>query len=251
MSVMARKIIYAGLTIFVTCFLSSCITNKQKKYLQSSKPVYKQVDFEEYKLRVDDEIIYQLITTNTESQTVFNSHSNAGYTQNYNSAYRIYDDGTVYLPFIGQVEIVGLTIRETQIKLKTKFREYAPDAEVKVALANNYFYVLGDGGRGQFYLYKDNLNIYQAMALAGDISSIGDKRHIKVIRKDIGGIDRVKTFDLRKESVIESEFYYVKPNDVIYIPTNPNSFFRIESFSSFVSFFVAPLSLLFVAISMF
>lgn len=250
---MARKrMIYAILTVLATCLFSSCITNKQKKYLQTSKPVYKQVNFEEYKLRVDDEITYQLITTNTESQSVFNSHgSSYGYTQNYGSAYRIYDDGTVYLPFIGQVEIVGLTIRETQVKLKAKFREYAPDAEIKVALANNYFYVLGDGGKGQFYLYKDNLNIYQAMALAGDISSIGDKEHIKIIRKGTDGVDRIKTFDLRKESVIESEFYYVKPNDVIYIPTNPNSFFRVESFSSFVSLFVAPLSLLFVAISMF
>jgi protein involved in polysaccharide export with SLBB domain len=244
MIVMVRKrIIYAALTVLVTCLFSSCITNKQKKYLQTGEPVYKQVDFEEYKLRVDDEISYQLITTNRESQSVFNI--NGG------NAYRIYDDGTVYLPFVGQVELVGLTIREAQVKLKAKFREYTSDAEIKVALANNYFYVLGDGGKGQFYMYKDNLNIYQAMAMAGDISSIGDKKHIKLVRKGADGIDRITTFDLRKESIIESEFYYVKPNDVIYIPTNPNSFFRVESFSSFVSLFVAPLSLLFIAISMF
>jgi polysaccharide export outer membrane protein len=237
----SKRMIYTVLMIFATCLFGSCITNKDKKYLQHRLPAYEQVDFEQYRLRINDEITYRLITTNMESQQVYNS----------GNIYRIYEDGTVYLPFAGQVKVAGLTVRETQVKLRNVFREYISDAEIKVALANNYFYVFGAGGGGQIFLHKENLNIYQAMALAGDISSIGDKKHIKIVRRSEDGTDMIKTFDLRKESVIESEFYYVRPNDVIYIPTNPNSFFRIESFSSFVSFFVTPLSLLFLAISTF
>ena len=78
--------------------------------------------------------------------------------------------------------------------------------------------------------------------MAGDISNVGDKRHIKIVRKGADGMDDIRIFDLREASIIESEFYYIQPNDVIYIPTNPNSFFRIDSVTSFVALIVTPLS---------
>ena len=101
---------------------------------------------------------------------------------------------------------------------------------------------MGDGVAGQHLVYKENLNIFQALAMAGDIASIGDKKHVKIIRKGADGMDYIKTFDLREESIIESEYYYVKPNDYIYIPTSSNSFFRNESLTSFVSLVLTPLS---------
>ncbi len=245
-----RIALYTILMVFTVSLFSSCITNKQKKYLQEEDhAAYDMVPFEQYRLRINDEITYYLMTTNHESQALYNPGSGAS--GGGGGSYRIYEDGTVYLPFLGQVKVVDLTVREVQNFLTAKFKEVVPDATVRVALVNNYFYVLGDGGKGQYYMYKEKLNIFQALAMAGDISSIGDKKHIKIIRKTLDGTDEVKTFDLRKESIVESEYYYVRPNDVIYIPTNPNSFFRIESLSSFVSMFVAPLSLIFLVINTF
>ncbi len=249
-----KSVFYSLMVIMLAGLFSSCITNKQKKYLQDeTRLTYKSVNFEEYRVRINDEITYYLLTTNQESQAIYNNRagSSSSFAGTNSSSYRIYEDGTVFLPFAGQVKIVGLTVRETQNLLTEKYRKFVPDAEVRVALVNNFFYVLGDNGKGQFYMYKDDLNIYQALAMAGDVSSMGDKRNIKIIRKAVNGTDQVQTFDLRKASVVESEFYYVRPNDVIYIPTNSNSFFRVESFSSFVSMFVAPMSLLFMAISLF
>ena len=251
---MQKKYIYQTiLSLLFISMLSSCITNKQKRYLQKNGSVYEMKEFEHYKLRINDEITYYLITTNTESQSLFNARqaTTNGSTHQGSLAYRIHEDGAVYLPFIGSVKIEGLAVREAQQTLTTEFKTMVPDAEVRIALVNNYFYVLGDGGKGQHHIYKENLNIYQALAMAGDITSAGDKRNIKIIRETENGTDIVKTFDLRQESVIESEFYYIKPNDVIYIPTHSNSFFRIESFSSFMSMFVAPLSLLILVLSTF
>ena len=232
------KNIYSySILFFLTVMLfSSCITNQEKLYLQKeNKRTYEVVPFKQYRLGINDEIIYYLMTASLETQALYNIGNNI--------TFRIFDDGCVLLPTVGKVQIVGLTIREAERVLSERFKVVVKDAEIKMALANNYFFVQGDNGKGQFPLYKENLNIFQAMALAGDISSIGDKSRIKIIRKGSDGIDHIETFDLRKASVVESEYYYVRPNDVIYIPTNSKSFFRIESFSAALSFIVAPVSL--------
>ncbi len=227
----------------VACIFNSCITNKQTKYLQEGNS-YKPVAYQQYKLRVNDEVAYYLLTSNLETQGLYNNGQVGGSMGSGTMVrYRIYEDGTIHLP-VGQVVIAGLTLSEAENVVRKAFLRLVPDAEIKLNLVNNYFYVEGDYGKGQCYLYKENLNIYQALAMAGDISNTGDKKHIKIIRKGADGMDYVKTFDLREESIIESEYYYIKPNDVIYIPTNPNSFFRIDSVTSFVSLIVTPISLL-------
>jgi polysaccharide export outer membrane protein len=234
---------------FVFLF-ASCITSKDKLYLQKEEgeKTYRTVPFQQYRLGINDEIVYYMMTTSAETQYLYNAGQYLG-NGIQSITFRIYEDGCVVLPTIGKVPIAGLTIREAEKVITEKFSSIVTDTEVKIALANNYFYVQGDGGKGQFYVYKENLNIFQALAMAGDISSIGDKKHIKIIRKGADGRDHIESFDIRKESIVESDYYYIHPNDVIYIPTNPNSFFRIESVSSFVSFVVAPISLVIMSLS--
>lgn len=245
-------ILCAVICCFV-CFFSSCITTKETRYLQDVESSYQPVGFEQYKLRIDDEISFYLMTTSVETHYLYNfgQSRNMGGRGGSSASYRIYDNGSIFIPTLGWVKIVGLTLREAEDVLRKSFLKLVPDAEVKVTLTNNYFYVQGDGGKGQYSLYKENLNIFQALAMAGDISSIGDKKQIKIIRKGADGLDYVRTFDLRDKSIIQSEYYYIQPNDVIYIPTNPNSFFRIESVSQFVSMFVAPISLVMTVVLLF
>jgi len=230
--------------LFIACLFCSCITNRQKNYLQKeSSPAYAMVEFQPYKLCVNDEIAYFLMTSAKISQAYYNSGGIYGGITNVTS-YRIYEDGCIVLPTIGKVEIVGMTIEQAQQIITEKFKTIIVDAEVKIALVNNYFYVQGDFGKGQFYMYKDNLTIFQALAMAGDMSNMADKKHIKIIRKGTNGFDQIHTIDIRKESILESEFYYIKPNDVIYIPTQSRSFFRIDSITSFMSTIISPISLL-------
>jgi len=234
----------------IACIFGSCISGKQTKYLQKGDS-YQPAVFQQYKLRVDDMVSYFLFTSNSESQVLYNNgQSGTTMSSTKTGGYRIYENGTVHLP-VGDVKIEGLTLREAEKAVKNAFLRVVPDAEVKLSMLNNYFYVMGDGHRGQYTVYKENLNIYQALAMAGDISNTGDKKNIKIIRKGEDGMDYIKTFDLREESIVESEFYYVKPNDVIYVPTNSNSFFRIDSVVSFVTLIVAPLSLFAMVMTLF
>jgi polysaccharide export outer membrane protein len=240
-----------SIVLFLSVLLfSSCITNKEKLYLQGSQKISRIVPFQPYRLSVNDEITYYLMTASQGTQYLYNGGRQLNAVQN-GILLRIYEDGCIHLPTIGKVKIAGMTIREAEKAITEAFKIIVLDAEVKVALTNNYFYVEGDGGKGRFYVYKEDLTIFQALAMAGDISSTGDKQHIKIIRKGTSGIDQITTIDLRKESIIGTEYYYIRPNDVIYIPTNSKSFFRIESVSGFISTVVAPLSLVLAALTYF
>ncbi len=248
---MKNKLQIYSVLLITVCLFSACITNKQKTYLQRETPIYSMAPFEEYRLCVNDEINYYLMTADATAEQFYNFGQAGGSGGGSYIPYRIYEDGCVALPTVGRIKIAGLTIREAERVITNVFKASVLDAEVRVTLTNNYFYVQGDGGKGQFFVYKENLNIYQALAMAGDISSAGDKSHVKIIRKGIDGMDEIYTFDLRKESIIESQYYYIKPNDVIYIPTNANSFFMVDSVSSFISMFIAPISLLVLVLSLF
>ena len=223
------------------CMCSSCITRRDTAYLQQGGPIYHAVLQEEYRLRINDEVSYFLITSNEATQVLYNGTD---------ISFRIFNDGTIHLP-IGQVKIVGLTLREAENVLRNAFSNIVLDAEIRLTLINNFFFVQGDGKKGQFQIYKENLNIFQALAMAGDISIIGDKKNIKLIRRGADGLDHTRTIDLRQESIIESEFYYIMPNDVIVIPTTSKAFFHVESLGSFFSMVVTPISFLLMVLTLF
>ncbi len=221
---MKKTIIPIILSCLILLF-PSCITNKQKLYLQDEQAngLYTPSPFEEYRLRQNDEILYYLMTAGAESQYLYNMGGRGTSYININNpvSFKVYEDGCVVLPTVGKIYIEKMTLREAERAITERFKSVATDAEVKISLANNYFYVEGDKGKGRFFAYKENLNIFQALAMAGDISSRGDKSKVKIIRRGDNGKDDIHTFDLRKASIIESEYFYVRPNDVIYIPTNP------------------------------
>jgi polysaccharide export outer membrane protein len=93
--------------------------------------------------------------------------------------------------------------------------------------------MVGEGGKGSFNIYKEKLNIFQALALAGGPATNADKKRVRIVRPNPeGGRPEVKEFDLRTVSVIDSEYYYVYPNDVIYLSSIKGDFWRIENYSS-------------------
>lgn len=117
-----------------------------------------------------------------------------------------------------------------------------PDAQVKIFLNNNQYYIVSEGQNGNYGIYKDNMTIFQALAISGIPNTDYEIGKVKIIRQDETGRSIIKQFDLRSESIIESEFYYIKPNDMIYYSTSKTAFFRITSFQSLISTLLAPIS---------
>ncbi|MBQ7632018.1 MAG: polysaccharide biosynthesis/export family protein [Paludibacteraceae bacterium] len=233
----------------VTMVMSSCYSHRVIGYLQeptkqNKLPVYDSVAYEPYRLRVNDEIIYRLITMDETISKALGTNNNVTSGQ-YANSYRIYDDGTVELPFLEPLHIAGMTELEAQDALRDAFREIIPDADVKLALYNKTFSVVGDAHSGTYYIYKEKMNIFQALAMTGDVMNSGDRRHIRIIRPREGAQEpEILEFDMRTNSIIDSKYYYVYPNDVIYVARTKNSFYTVPSYAGFIGLVTSSVALL-------
>ena len=137
-------------------------------------------------------------------------------------------------------------MQEAELKVQEMMSESFPDAQVKMTMLNNYFYIYADDRQGSFRVYKENMTIYQALAISGQTTANMDLSNVKIVRKGVEGHDIIKEFDLRSSDIIQSEFYYIKPNDVIYFSTSKKSFFNVTSVQSFISMVMTPLTFLFM-----
>jgi len=233
--------------LLIALFFSSCYNYKSLRLLQDDDPklpVYQKADYLDYKIRVNDELIYRLITSDeTISKLISPNSGGAGIGQNQIS-YRVYTDSTIDLPFITHIHVVGLTLKEATAKIEQRMKELIPDAVVKLSLANKSFTIFGDASSAIIPIYKDKLTIFQALAMSGDLNEMIDRQHIRIIRETDAGT-KILEFDIRPRSVIESKYYYIYPNDIVYIQRTPDSFYKVNSYTGLLGVFNFSLSLLF------
>lgn len=242
-----RKIHYILFSLIAVC-LTSCYNHRVIGYLQeptaqNKLPQYDSVAYEPYRIRVNDEIIYRLITLDA---TISKSlAANNSVSSRYANSYRVYSDGTIDVPFLKPIRVAGLTEQEAQDTLRAAFREIIPDADVKLALYNKYFSVIGDANAGRYYIYKEKMNIFQALAMTGDLMNSGDRRHVRIIRPRDGGQEpEILEFDIRTNSIIDSKYYYVYPNDVIYVARTKDSFYKVPTYTGFLGLITSSVALL-------
>ena len=239
-----RLILLALLAMLMTgCYSHRVIGYLQEPTKANKLPVYDSAAYEPYRIRVNDEIIYRLVTLDeTISKMLDANNSNAA---QYANAYRVYPDGTIELPFLKPLHVAGLTEEEAQDSLRAAFREIIPDADVKLALYNKYFSVIGDARSGKYFIYKDRMNIFQALALTGDVMNSGDRRHIRIIRpRDDGQEPEILEFDIRTNTIIDSKYYYIYPNDVIYVARTKDSFYKVPTYTGFLGLVTSSVALL-------
>jgi polysaccharide export outer membrane protein len=154
--------------------------------------------------------------------------------------YLVYEDGTIDYPMVGRIEVRGKTTREVKNDLEHKLMEYVQDQtdlkllSVEVNIVRRSFSVISDHGSGTFTLDKEKVTIFEALAMAGDIGDFGDRSKVRIIR-EIEGQTQVKVFDVRSKDIVNSEFYYIEPNDVIYIQRIKGQSFGINSVTTGIS----------------
>lgn len=234
------------IAVLVSVLLTGCYSNRAIGLLQERDdlPQYTDTVYEHYRIRLNDEIVYRLITMD-ETISKAMQGSSASSASSYDiTGYRVYPDGTIELPFLEPIHVLGLTVPEAEAKVEAAFKEIIPDAEVKLTLANKTFTVIGDASSGVYQIYKDRLTIYQALAMTGDLFPQGDRRHVRIIRPRDNADPEVLEFDIRTNTIIDSKYYYIYPNDVIYVARSKGSFYKVASYSAFLGLITSSLSLL-------
>ncbi|VBB45626.1 Polysaccharide export protein, BexD/CtrA/VexA family protein [uncultured Paludibacter sp.] len=242
-SIIKTGILYFCLLLLFTFTFNSCYTTHDTALLQDSKslPVYEKTNFTDYKIQPNDELLFRVLSSDEDFVNLIGMGGNSG-SSNKAISYRVYPDSIVDLPFVDTIKVAGFTLDEAEEKIKNKFREIIPDAEVKLTLANKTYTVIGDIGTGVFPAYREKLTIYQALAQAGEILLSGDRKHIRIIR-ETSSKPEILEFDIRPKSVIDSKYYYVYPNDIIYVQRNVSSFYKVNNYSSFLGLITSSISL--------
>jgi polysaccharide export outer membrane protein len=211
-----------------------------------SLPVYEKSEYSDYRIRINDEIIYRLITSDETISKLISPETGVG-GQNQIS-YRVYPDGTIDLPFINAIPVAGLTLSEASQEVEKRFKEIIPDAVVKLNLANKTFTVFGNAGTGLFTIYKEKLTIFQALSMSGDLTESSDRKHVRIIRETDNGT-KILEFDIRPKSIIDSKYYYIYPNDIIYVRQEFSSFYKVNNYSTLISVITFSMSLLFTVLN--
>lgn len=246
---MRNKIVFYIPLLILCAMMSSCITSRKTNYLQESGidiEQYKRIDslylHDDYRLQVGDQIYFQILSTSADAPKIFGqSGQTMQNMQNGLMTYKVYGDSCIDFPFVGPINVVGHTTRETKRILEEALKDYVPDCSIEVKLANAKFTVIGPGNTGVYDMPKDRLTIFEALAVAGDLKAMTDRKKVHLLRKK-DGETVVKTFDVRSKDIIGSEYYYIEPNDVIYVPNITGQFFSITSFGTMLSTITSAIS---------
>ena len=214
--------------LIVVALLSSCVGRRNVNYLQDNSlsntaKLFPNKKFE-YRVQVNDVLSIRVLGLDDANAKLFNVESTMGSTvvndaQMYVNGFSVDKSGNVQLPTVGKLKVQGLTVGEAQELVQRKINEYFTNATVIMKLVSFRVSVLGGVARpGAYLVYNNQITLLEALAQAGGPTEFGDKRHVSLMRQSDQGTQAVN-IDLGRMDVLSSEYYYLLPNDVVYVPT--------------------------------
>jgi polysaccharide export outer membrane protein len=211
--------------LLIILFFASCVPQRKMVYVQSpnEKAEYEFLVKNKKSLRIEPfDMLYISINSLDQSGYNFFHQENSG-TMSVSDAslsilsYTVSDSGTITLPILGKLKLQGQTLDEAANSIKNFTKNVLNNPIVSVRFANNSITVLGEVLRpGTYPYFKEQLNVFYALGLAGDITEYGNRRKVTLIREKNKIINKYE-LDLTKDEIFKSDFYYLRPNDVLYV----------------------------------
>nr|WP_315215388.1 polysaccharide biosynthesis/export family protein [uncultured Flavobacterium sp.] len=226
---MSKTGFYLLLTISV--LFSSCISTQDLIYLQKKDKSQEDasivaVGAKPYRLQTNDVLSITIKAIDPKLVAIFNpSNDGAGGGKSesglYFDGFTVDDHGNIRIPVLGELNVIGYTLDEIRLRIeKQLLAEYfnkEADIFVTVRLAGLRYTINGEiGGPGTKTLFQDNVTIMEAIANSGDITITGNRKAVTVMRKTPTGV-QMHDLDLTDINVMQSPYYYLQPNDFIYV----------------------------------
>ena len=258
---MISKFKYLFFLAVVGFALSSCVTARKVNYMQEPDrhiPHYADtLSFEDYQLRIGDRLYVYVYSVDQKVMQMYNAGgSNASQMRQQmgNSTYGSYDlytylideEGNIDFPTIGKQHVVGKTTREVKYQLEEELGKLLKEipgysmVSVEVNIVNRSFSVIG-AQSGRYSINKEKMTIFEALAMVGDLGEFNSRHEIKIVREK-DGVTTIKTFDARSKEIVNSEFYYIEPNDIIYVRKIPGYSFGINHVTTVIGVTAATIS---------
>ena len=205
---------------------SSCFSYKKVPYLKDSQEInsqLKQLPMYDAKIMPKDLLTITVNTTDPEVAAPFNlTVQSSGNGQSPLQQYLVSNDGTIDFPVLGTLQVSGLTKSEAENLIREKLGIYLKETPIVTVRMTNYkISVLGEvASPGMFTINNEKVNIFEALALAGDLTIYGKRNNVKLIREDAAGQREIIELNLNKSDIITSPYYYLQQNDILYVTPN-------------------------------
>ncbi|MGQ1890985.1 polysaccharide biosynthesis/export family protein [Thermophagus sp. OGC60D27] len=218
-----RKILIFSLIIAIS---SGCMTRRKMVYVQD-KGNKKDLGVEflnEQKralIQTFDELYINVSSFNEDNPDMLSAgevRMGGGNSTDYSLiSYQVDEEGNIDLPLLGKTSVAGKTVDQVAMEIQEELKSYFYSPSVKVSFVNKNVTVIGMvENPGRYFYSGENINIFQALGLAGDIQEYGDRKKVVVIRESNGRI-RKNTINLTDKNLFISDFYYLKSGDVVYV----------------------------------
>lgn len=223
------------IVVAVAMLMTSCSAPQNVAYIKNSD----QIDLSQSEFLYDarimpkDVLTITVSTVNPDAAAPFNLivrptlnsiSSNIGTSGGSLQTYLVDNDGTIEFPVLGTLKVGGLTKSECEKMVHDKILPYLNAKEnpvVTVRMANYKISVLGEVNRpGVFTVNNEKINIFEALAQAGDLTIYGVRDNVKLIRENANGRKEIHTIVLNDANLINSPYYYLQQNDILYVEPN-------------------------------
>ena len=219
---------------FCLIFLSGCASYKKVPYIQDSdfmSEMEEVLPMYDAKIMPKDLLTITVNTTDPETAAPFNltvqssvnvARSTSLTQQPTLQQYLVNNDGTIDFPVLGTLHVGGLTKDEAENLICVKLGDYIKETPIVTVRMSNYkISVLGEVARpGVFTISNEKVNIFEALAMAGDLSIWGMRDNVKLIREDAKGQRKIIKLNLNNADIVTSPYYYLQQNDILYVTPN-------------------------------
>lgn len=218
------------LAIVGVLIFSSCVPMKKMLLLKDAQMAEDNKSIEyvnertlNYKIQPGDNLYIKALNIIDEKNSIaLNGESRGGsYLTSdasiYLNSYTVNKDGYIDYPLTGLVEVKNLTVEQAKEKLQNELSKYVKETALMVKLSNFDLTILGEVTRpGKYKVYQSEISILEALAMAGNFTDFAKNDAVKIVRRTDNGSEIV-TVNVGEAGILSSPYYYLKPNDIIYV----------------------------------
>ncbi|WP_461091603.1 polysaccharide biosynthesis/export family protein [Spirosoma gilvum] len=172
-------------------------------------------------LSEESNVLFNFSNTNALTTSSFPGTSTGAGSRNQPLGYLVDPMGNVEIPLVGKAKVAGMTLEEAGVFIKEKLSKYLKEPTVNVRQLNHKFTILGEVNRpGVYNLLDNHTTLPSIIGMAGDLTVYGRRTNVMLIRTT-NEKREVFRVDLTSRQILDSPFYYIRNNDIIYVEPLP------------------------------
>ena len=249
-----KQLIYLS---FILLLFSSCGAYKQVPYFQDLKgdslAVEEIKNYTALKIQKDDQLSINISSLEPKAAAIYNlgnggsgGADGATTASNVPGSYLVDESGNIQIPSYGSIHVEGLTTAQARNLIAQNLAPFLGKPVVMLRLVDFKFSVLGDvAAPGVYKAQGERISLVEAISMAGDLTITAIRNNVLLIRESQGKRERI-TLNLNDKEIFNSPYFYLQPNDVIYVQPGKAKAATADNTTKNLGFLLSAVSILVV-----